>query len=58
MPEKLAPALLTILPGGSRHDEVVAGIRECTLLLGGDNAISLRVADAVLAAMKNDAPNA
>ena len=57
-PEKLAPALLTILPGGSRHDEVVAGIRECTLLLGGDNAISLRVADAVLAAMKNDAPNA
>lgn len=58
VPEKLAPALLTILPGGSRHDEVVAGIRECTLLLGGDNAISLRVADAVLAAMKNDAPNA
>lgn len=58
VPAKLAPALLTILPGGSRHDEVVAGIRECTLLLGGDNAISLRVADAVLAAMKNDAPNA
>jgi len=58
VPEKLAPALLTILPSGSRHDEVVAGIRECTLLLGGDNAISLRVADAVLAAMKNDAPNA
>ena len=56
--EKLAPALLNILPGGSRHDEVVAGIRECTLLLGGDDAISLRVADAVLAAMKNDAPNA
>lgn len=58
VPEKLAPAVLTILPGGSRHDEVVAGIRECTQRLGGDDAISLRVADAVLAAMKNDAPNA
>lgn len=58
VPEKMAPALLTILPGGERHAEVVAGISECVMQLGGDDAISLRVADAVLATMKKDAPNA
>jgi lipid-A-disaccharide synthase len=46
--DKLAPALLTILPGGNRRDEVIAGVRECSQLLGGNDAISLRVADAVL----------
>ena len=55
VPEKLAPALLSILPGGKRHADVVAGIQECVTQLGGDDAVSLRVADAVLATMKEDA---
>jgi lipid-A-disaccharide synthase len=55
VPEKLAPALLSILPGGKRHANVVAGIQECVTQLGGDDAVSLRVADAVLATMKEDA---
>lgn len=56
IPEKLAPALLNILPGGQRHDEVLAGMRDCCELLGGEGAISLRVADAVLTAMRNGVP--
>ena len=48
VPEKLAPALARILPGGDRRDEVLDGIKECVSLLGGESPVSKRVSEKVL----------
>jgi len=48
VPEKLAPALARILPGGDRRQEVLAGIGECVSLLGGESPVSRKVSEKVL----------
>ncbi|MBR4673523.1 MAG: lipid-A-disaccharide synthase [Victivallales bacterium] len=46
--DKMAPALASILPGGSRREEVLAGVRECVEKLGSESQVSLNVAHKVL----------
>ena len=48
VPAKLAPALSRILPGGDRREEVLEGIQECVRRLGGESAVSRKVAQKVL----------
>jgi lipid-A-disaccharide synthase len=48
VPEKMGPALAAILPGGSRRQEVLAGMDEFVRALGEGGAISETVADNVL----------
>ena len=48
VPEKLAPAVERILPGGARREEVLAGIDECVGMLGGESAVSKTAAQKVL----------
>ena len=48
VPEKLAPALERILPGGERRKKVLAGISECVRLLGGESPVSRMVSEKVL----------
>ncbi len=45
---KMGPAVEAILPGGSRREEVVAGIRECVVKLGSKEQVSRKVAEEVL----------
>jgi len=47
-PENLAAALLNILPGGKRHDEVRAGMQRTRELLGGDADVADTVARKIL----------
>ena len=48
VPEKLSAALVKILPGGERREEVVEGIAECVRLLGGESPVSKKVSEKVL----------
>ena len=48
VPEKMAPALDSILPGGARREEVLAGMAECVRMLGHGGNVSRRVAENVL----------
>ena len=45
---KMGPALEAILPGGSRREEVLEGIRECVVKLGSEEQASRKVAEEVL----------
>ena len=47
-PRKLSEALLKILPGGSRHETVRAGIEKTVAMLGGNRDVSASVAEQVL----------
>ncbi len=48
VPEKMAPAMDSILPGGARREEVLAGMAECVRMLGHGGNVSRRVAENVL----------
>ena len=45
---KMGVALEAILPGGSRREEVLTGIRECVEKLGSEEHVSQKVAEEVL----------
>ena len=48
VPEKMVPAMLSILPDGSRRKEVMDGIAECLAKLGEKEEVSRKVAENVL----------
>ena len=48
VPEKMVPAMMSILPGGARRQEVLDGIAECVGLLGDKMPVSHNVAQNVL----------
>ncbi|MFA6930171.1 MAG: lipid-A-disaccharide synthase, partial [Lentisphaeria bacterium] len=52
-PQKLCQALLNILPGGLRHEDVRKGIDQTVAMLGGNSKVSDTVADRVLQEAKN-----
>ena len=48
VPEKMTPAMMAILPGGARRQEVLDGIAECVRLLGDKEPVSHKVAQNVM----------
>ncbi len=57
-PENLSAALLKILPGGERRQEVLAGLKRTRELLGGDGDVAARVAKRILRdTFENPPPN-
>jgi len=54
-PDRLCPALAAILPGGDRHEEVKAGMREAVQALRGDGDVCRQAAAAVLDTVREHA---
>lgn len=48
VPEKIAPAVLAVMPGGSRREQVLQGMADCVTKLGGTASVSQKVAQEVM----------